>query len=404
MESIKCIFSYTFLKQIKSSAFKIVTVLIGIVIIFTFIMTKVMNNSEDKVIINVLDEVGSFSEISELNDVLEHSEINMINKNMSDTECRKMVNDVDNNIIIKLSQNEEEGLNIKVYDNYRVDEIDLKIIENYVNSIIKCDLLDRINISDKEKMALMNDVYCEIVQVDTSFETSYLIGYILLILLVLSIMMYGSQVAGEITYTKTNRVMELLLTSASPKAIFIGTTAAVGAAGLLQLAIIIVTGVLSYVVIKPEIVIIDGLQLDFSIITYDKIIVYIMFFILSYLFFAVLNAGIGSLVSKNEDVMVAVLPVTLISCVQLFTGLLVLADSNSALAKFFSYFPLTSAGTMVMRYFIGSATTFNVFISLIILIITLIILTNISIKIFVNGVLYYGNLSLKSILNLRGNS
>lgn len=401
MSSFRCIFSYAFAKQIKSNAFKAVTIILGIVIIGTFIMTRVVNRTEEKAIINVIDEAGSFEDIYELNEMLEHSKLEKVEEQMSDTQCRELVNNNDNNVIIKLYKNEKDNVSIKVYDNNIVNGVDLKIIENYVNATTKYLLLDELGINDSNKSLIMTEVDCEVVQVDTSLESSYLIGYLLLLFLVLSIMMYGSQVAGEITYTKTNRVMEVLLTSVSPKDIFIGTTLAVGLAGIMQLGIIIAIGLAGYLIIKPEIVIIDGLKLDISIITSDKILIYVVFFIMSYLLFAVLNAGIGSLVSKNEDIMVAVLPVTLISCVQMFTGLMIIAKPNLMLAKFFSYFPLTSAGTMVMRYFMGNATIGNVIISVIIMAISVIILTYVSVRVFVNGVLYYGNLNLKSIFKLK---
>lgn len=402
MNSIKCVFSYTFLKQIKSSAFKIVTGVLGIAIILIFIMTKVMISSDEKITINVIDKVGYFYDIKELNSLLESSKIQIMDKDISDIECRKFVNDKDDNIIIKLYKNEEDNVYIKVYDNYIIDEVDLKTIENYVNVTSKYMLINNLGIEEDIINNLMQEAYCDVIQVDTSFESSYLIGYVLLIFIVLSIMMYCSQVAGEITYTKTNRVMELLLTSVSAKDIFLGTTLAVGLAGLFQLVILMIVGVVGYLIIKPQMIIIDGLKIDFSIITYDKILVYLVFFILSYLLFAVLNAAIGSLVSKNEDIMVAVLPVTLISCVQLFTGLMVVANNNSIIANFFSYFPFTSAGTMVMRYFMGNASSINVIVSVIIMFITVIFMTFISIKIFSNGVLYYGNLNFKSICNLKG--
>lgn len=402
MSSLRCIFSYTFLKQVKSSAFKIITGVLGVVILVSFVLSKVLNNSDDKITINIIDDANSYSNISELNKVVKHSKIKVLDNTMSDKDAKKFVNDKNDNVIVKVYKDSKENLHIKVFDNYIINDTDLKIIENYINNVSKYMLLDKLGIDDSEKEKIMNEAVCDVIQIDTSFEDSYLIGYVLLLFLVLSIMLYCSQVAGEITYTKTNRVMEVLLTSAKPKDIFVGITLAVGLAGLLQLGIIILVGAVGYLVIRPEMVIIDGLKLDFSVVTYDKVIVYVIFFILSYLLFAVLNAGIGSLVSKNEDIMVAVLPITLVSCAQMFTGLMIIAKPHSIVAKFFSYFPFTSAGTMVMRYFMGNASVVNVLISIAILIISVIVLTYFATIVFVNGVIYYGNLNLKSIFSLKG--
>lgn len=109
MSLFKCIFLYTFLKQVRSGVFRVVTVVIGAAIILMFALTKLMNSSESKVTINVIDETGSFSNIIELNEVLESSEIKMMNEELSDDEVKQFVNDEEDNIVIKLYEDSEKN-------------------------------------------------------------------------------------------------------------------------------------------------------------------------------------------------------------------------------------------------------------------------------------------------------
>ncbi|HAY3977466.1 TPA: ABC transporter permease [Escherichia coli] len=392
------IFNYNFIKQIKSTAFKAVTIILCLLILGIFGLTKVINQDEKPVNILVVDNTGYFKNVEEWNSDLSSSHIALSDKSYSVDECKREVLNNDNLVIITFDERSNDNIQLTVYDNNDIDYHDLHAIQSYADNIYKYEYGKSIGMTDEHLSHMSQSFSCDVIQVDTSFEDTYLLSYCLLLLLVLAIMMYGSQVAGEITYAKTNRVMELLLTSASPYSIFIGTTLAIGLAGLLQLAIILSVGVFSYKIINPQILFIDGLQIDFSMLSFDKLMVYVAFFILSYLIYAVLNGGIGSLVSKNEDIMVAVLPVTLISCVQMFTGLIAISSPNSVLCNVFSYIPFTSAGTMVMRYFMEDVSLSSVIISMLILVASIIVVSYFSINLFINGVVYYGNFKLKTLL------
>lgn len=398
MNSFLSIFKYNFGKQIRSMAYKIVTGIMVVLIIGSFLVSKFINQEPKKIHILAVDETEYFSEIEEWNSVLENSKIELSDVAMSAEECKEKVLNEEGLAVVHFTKENNGMVKLNIYDNNILSGIDLQIIERNANTVFEYYYGKEIGIMDTQLEKICRGVACEVTQVDTSFEEVYLVAYCLLIFLVLAIMMYGSQVAGEITYAKTNRVMELLLTSASPYSIFMGITLSIGLAGLLQMGIILGVGVIAFNIIKPEVLILDGLQIDFSVLSTDKVFVYLLFFVLSYLLYAVLNAGIGSLISKNEDIMVAILPTTLLSCVQMFTGLFAIASPKAVVAKIFSYIPFTSAGTMVMTYLTGNASVIEVIISLLILLVSLILLTFYSIRLFVNGVIYYGNFSFKKIL------
>ncbi|MCR4943509.1 MAG: ABC transporter permease [Clostridium sp.] len=397
MKNFINIFIYNFGKQIKSTAFKVVTLILCILIIGVFGVTKIVNKDPEIKKILAVDNTGCFSNIEDWNSGLEKSRIELSDELYSDEDCKEKVLSQEDMAIIKLNLS-EDNISLTIYDNNVIDSRDLQVIKQNTNNFYKYIYAKSIEINDEELRNLLKDIDFEVVQVDTSFEEFYLVSYSLLLLLVMAIMMYGSQVAGEITYAKTNRVMELLLTSASPISIFMGITLAIGLVGLCQLAFILMVAVGAYKIINPEILMLDGLKIDFSVITMDKLLIYIVFFIISYLIYAVLNAGIGSLISKNEDIMVAVLPITIISCLQLFTGLMAISKPDALISKVFSYIPFTSAGTMVMRYFLGNASSIEVMSSIIVLILSLVVIAYFSIRVFVNGVVYYGNFSMKNIV------
>lgn len=398
MNTFVNIFRYNFKKQIKSNAYRAVTIIMLLVIIGGFGISKFINTESDPINIIAVDDTGYFNDIESWNKELKNSKIELSETILTEKECKQKVLKEEKMAIIRLEKDENEKISMKIYDHNVLSAVDLQILQGYAKSTYEYIYGKTLGITDEELTQLCNGVESEIVQVDTSFEDVYLVAYCLLLLLVLSIMMYGSQVAGEITYAKTNRVMELLLTSASPMSIFLGITLSIGLAGLLQLGIILGVTACSFQIIKPDVLVMSGLRIDFSVLTIDKIIIYLLFFIFSYLLYAVLNAGIGSLVSKNEDIMVAVLPTTILSCIQMFTGLFAIASPNALSTRIFSYIPFTAAGTMVMGYFTGGIGISKVIISLIILLISLIVISFYCIQIFLNGVIYYGNFNIKTLM------
>lgn len=400
MNAFVRIFQYNFMKQIKSTAYKVVTGLMVVLIVGTFLITKFINHDPTPVDVLVVDNTGYFQDAQEWNALLKNSKIKLTDQKLSLDECKDKVLNTDNLVGLYFDENEGTVM-LNVIDNNRISSADLQVIELKANAVYEYICGKSLGITDEQLNEVFKGIQCEVTQIDTTFEDIYLVAYCLLILLVMAIMMYGSQVAGEVTYAKTNRVMELLLTSASPVAIFMGITLAIGLAGLLQLGIVLGVGIAAFNIIQPEVLIVDGLQIDFSVLTFDKTVIFILFFIFSYLLYAVLNAGIGSLVSKNEDIMVAILPTTILSMLQMFTGLFAIASPKAVGTVILSYVPFTSAGTMVMTYFTGNASLIEVVISLLILVVSLLVVSFYSIRVFVNGVIYYGNFSYRTLFASR---
>lgn len=390
MRSFKEVFKYTLNKYVCSSTYIITTCVISFIIIIAMIGMKFAGDDSNLKRIGILDKTGIFSQsILTLDEYLQNSKVEILDEDTEENYKEKVLNEEDYSIVILESNH--DSLSMKVLDNNSVDRSDLQIIQFAFEKQYKIYLGEMINLNSEQIQAISKDITCEIEQVDTTFEDTYIITYIMLIFIVIAIIMYGSNVAGEITYAKTNRVMELLITSVSASALFLGITLSIGLAGILQLAIILVASFVGYQIIQPSIITIDSINIDFSIITLDKVIVYILFFILGYFIYAVMNAGIGSLVSKNEDIVIAIMPTQILATLQLFTGLYAII-SNGKLITFLSYFPLTSAGTMMTRYITGKVSISEVTLSIVILFVSLVIVAYIAIKLFKVGILYYGNL------------
>ena len=207
------------------------------------------------------------------------------------------------------------------------------------------------------------------------------------------------QVSSSITTEKTSKIMETLVTSTTPKTIVLGKTIGIGIVGLIQVALMIIVSIISANLFLEE-----GMLetvLDMSNITPILAILTLLYFILGYALYALLYALTGSTVSKPEDINSANGPVAVLAVIGFYLAYFSMMNPTSDINVFASIFPLSASFSMPFRIMMGTATTMQIIGSIAILILSIIIIANISIKIYSSAILNYGTkLSLKDMLNI----
>ena len=195
--------------------------------------------------------------------------------------------------------------------------------------------------------------------------------------------------------------MENLVTSTSPTKIVIGKTIAMGLVGLGQLVGLILVAVLSYKIFIPSDFdfiskILSGLSINIS-----DVLICLIYFILGYTVYAFLSAVTGATVSKAEDVQSASAPISLIAVISFYLAYFTSTMPNSSASKFASIFPFSSAFSMPGRILAGAVTGGEVVTSIIVLIVTAVVLAIISIKVYSEATLHYGDrLKIKDLFKL----
>jgi len=220
-------------------------------------------------------------------------------------------------------------------------------------------------------------------------EQNYWYTYVLVFVVYFLIIFYGQMIATSVTTEKSNRAIEILVTSVSPNSLICGKVLAGAIAGVLQATIILGSGFVSYGFVKEA----WGGILDFLFeIPANVLIVYAIFAILSYLLYAFIFGMLGALVSKTEDISKSSSPVLMIYIASFMIAMIGMSsNSNSVLMKVCSYIPFTSGNAMFIRVSMGSVAVWEVILSAIILIASCVIAGVLAAKIFRFGTLHYGN-------------
>jgi ABC-2 type transport system permease protein len=216
--------------------------------------------------------------------------------------------------------------------------------------------------------------------------------YILMMLLYMTILIYGGVVSSSVAAEKSSRAMELLITSAKPGSLMFGKVLGVGTAGLCQMTIWAASAYIGYIL--------SGRYWENSpMITSffeggdTRLLVYtLIFFILGYLLYSFLFGAMGSLVSRTEDLQITSTPLTMLVVaaflISYFSTVFNYVDST--LMKVLSYIPFTSPLAMFIRILNNGAESWEIMLSIVVLIAGIAAVGVLAAAIYRVGVLLYG--------------
>lgn len=212
--------------------------------------------------------------------------------------------------------------------------------------------------------------------------------YIFIFAMYMMILLYGQLIAVSVTSEKSNRAIEVLVTSASSNSLIFGKVIAAALASFLQVGIILASGMITYSLnSKAWNGILDGV---FKVPS-NILLTFILFGAIGYLFYSFIFGALGSLVSKTEDISSSIGPITMIFVIVFFISMFGLTNSDSLLIKIASFIPFSSSMTILIRVAMGTVSNLEIIISFIILLISTILTALGAAKIYRLGTLMYGN-------------
>lgn len=238
-------------------------------------------------------------------------------------------------------------------------------------------------------------------EANVKISVAIILGMLISFILFMSIYLYGHSVSLSIASEKDTRVIETLVTSAKPFQIILGKTLGMGLLGLIQLIVIILFTMFCYHQYIPDGIDIVNIYFKDINLSVSSTIFICIYFILGYNLYAFLNAIIGSIVSKAEDVPTASLPLSFTSLICFYLSFFTIDSVSTKINTFVSQFPLSSPFSMPAKIVANLVSTPEIVSSLLLLSITSILFAFIAIRIYSVAILHYGNkMKLKDILNV----
>jgi ABC-2 type transport system permease protein len=248
--------------------------------------------------------------------------------------------------------------------------------------------------STSEIDVLLKNIDIETLQVDKNGKVvkssglgSYMKGYIMALLLSMTTMIYGMNVARSIIQEKTSRIFEVMLATARPSDMLAGKLIGVGAVGLTQLVIWVVAGV----VIAGSALAAPLLSGEFAIhFSWAEGILFPIYFVLGYLLYASLFAGLAASCETEQELQMytplAVLPIWL-SFALIF---LIINDPNSFWSVAASIFPATAPIIMMLRMGSQIPPVWQFAVSIAVMVVSIWGVLWVSSRLYRVGILMYG--------------
>lgn len=166
------------------------------------------------------------------------------------------------------------------------------------------------------------------------------IAYAGLILLYIAILLYGTWILTGVTEEKSNRVVEVLLSSVRPWQLLAGKILGIGALGMLQFAGTIVIAVVTLNLTGA---------LELPAVDTPTAVNLIVWFVLGFLLYAVMFGAAGSLVSRPEEAQNIAFPMTLTGVVGFFIAITALNSPSGVAAVVGTFIPFTAPFVVPVR-------------------------------------------------------
>lgn len=418
MRNLKLIIQREYMARVKNRTFIVMTFLSPLILVGMFFLIaylSMLNNSEQKRIA-VNDQSGIFTEEFESTGEILYIDLSAV----SLENAKKIVEEKEYNGLIYIPENDnnfELAGSIQFFGKESPGIGTVQQIERIITEKLTTrELLARgIDISQIESAETKVNIQIEDFQ---GQRTSKMSAYIKMIfggaagyLLMMFIIIYGNMVMRSVIEEKTNRIIEIIVSSVKPIQLMLGKILGTSLAGITQFGIWVVLGGLLLFVATAltgvdigaaqpqaqqgleEIGNAEMQQLLVDIANLPMltlVIAFIIYFIGGYFLYSAIYAAIGAAVDSETDTQQFMFPILLPLMLGIYVGFFsVIENPHGTVSTIFSMIPLTSPIVMLMRIPFG-VPWWEIGISLVLLIVTNAAVLWLAAKIYRVGILMYG--------------
>lgn len=310
----------------------------------------------------------------------------------------------------------------RIYSKKEVSSDLLRAVNNVLGQKIKDQKLSAFNVPGLNEVVKQCEEGYEIRTVkwsdngdekESNTDVAMFVGIFFTILIYMFVLSYGTMVMQSVTEEKSNRIVELMVSSVKPFTLMMGKIIGVALVGLLQM---LIWGVMLFVILgivgvafgigdvsllgaggmnamgTDAVQNADAAQIFQALggMNFVEIILMVVvYFIGGYLLYASFFAGVGSAINSSEDTGQFVAPTMVVMAFALYAGMFSIENPDGSLAFWCSMIPFTSPIVMMVRIPFG-VPLWQELLSVVLLYFTAISMVWIAGRIYRVGILMYG--------------
>jgi len=186
-----------------------------------------------------------------------------------------------------------------------------------------------------------------------------LVGFGLNIVIYLAIITYGYWIASSVAEEKGSRVMELLVSAATPDELLVGKVAGAGAAALTQYAALLAGGAVGLLLqgrVSDALVGPSAAATPVASVSLGVLLAFGAYFALGFALYAGLYAAAGAMVGRQQDASQVGMPITMLATVGYMASTFGGSTPDAGWMTALSVIPFSSPSTMLTRLVAGHVT------------------------------------------------
>ncbi len=222
----------------------------------------------------------------------------------------------------------------------------------------------------------------------SSFLSVFYRSFIYIILFVTMILSSGGMLIRSLVEEKSNRIIEILVSSCTSSQLLAGKVFGFTALGIAQVITWSIFGIILTTVLRLPAEIFHNLLPMF------------FYFVLGFIFYTAIFVGIGSIVNTEHEAQQITSYLSLALILPISISVPAIENPNSIFVQILSYIPFTIPSIMILKFNVESVSFSEIIISSFIMLISIFIVIKVSAKIFRIGILSFGiRPSLGEIMN-----
>ncbi len=308
------------------------------------------------------------------------------------------------NILLVLDRSTNQDLHLTYYTNANTtNDTNLSKVQVLAQQLNFLDAAHRLGLTPTQTSRLFAQPGFTVVNTGqgqnnrpvSEIAAGYIIAIAGNILIYIAVLLYGMGVALGVAEEKGSRIMEILVSAATPFQLMAGKIIGIGAAGLTQMACVVAVGIGALLLQSPLQAALfgansGGLTLNITSVSITLLLLLLVYFILGFLLYATLFAAMGALVKRQDEVQNAVAPLTFLLVIGYIVSYFGVYSPDATWMKVISYVPFWTPTTMLVRIGASGVAWWEIPFTIALMIVAIFVCAVISARIYRFGVLMYG--------------
>jgi len=417
MSKIGIVIQREYFNRVKKKSFILLTILMPLIFIGLVGGTLFLSTIKDTTarVIMVVDSTGKYIHV-----LKDTEQFQFVIANDDHVDFRSQSNQSVYATLVITKDLLEDPSALTLYSQKQVTPDTEKAITRQLDDFLRDEKIESYQIPDLKRIMAESKISVQMKTVKwdesgnekaSSTEIASLIGMLFTFVIFIFIFTCGGMVMQGVLEEKTNRIVELMVSSVKPFELMMGKIIGIGLVVLTQFLLwAILFGMISVsasfifaLFVSPEIIStaaatasvppVDISQKIFELLGSVNLLeislYFIIFFIGGYLLYASIFAAVGAMVNNQEDTQQFMMPIMILAFFAFYTGFYSMQNPDGPLAYWTSLFPLSSPIVMMIRLPFD-IPWWQKIVSIGLLYLTAILMIKLTGKIYRIGILMYG--------------